>query len=538
MSDRPSAFDITASASERFRILSELSSDCTYSFLINESGQAIIEWVSDAFERIIGAPPEPPGTVMDWRRLVHRDDLRVLRESLALALNNQPACADMRVLAPTGRVRWIRNRVSPVWDGELRRVTALRGSFHDITEWKQAAAELREQLNNEMLLASCSHELMEHADQQRAIRSAVDVVLRITGVTRVYLFRELEDNGGGGCLQLVHEGTSRNVSPSFGIPALQRIRHASLSPGLLACLESGTPYTSFAEAFAPADEALFGPVGILSLLVLSIRVEAKLWGAVALADCRKRHVWSEGDIRILQVAASMIGNTIERKRVVEALRESEERLRSLIEATPDIVCFKDGSGRWLEANPSELEVYELEGVDYRGKTDRDLAELRPQFRNAFLSCTETDEEAWRKRAVTNTEETVLGGSRPARVFDIVKAPLFHSDGSRRGLVVLGRDITNRKAAERELRTRLAHEQLLSAISNEGVVARDIDDFINRKLERIGKALYVSRSYVFRYNPHNDTADNTHEWTAPDTPAEIENLQGLPCGKFPWMDGEM
>ncbi|HEY9807679.1 MAG TPA: GAF domain-containing protein, partial [Candidatus Obscuribacterales bacterium] len=38
----------------------------------------------------------------------------------------------------------------------------------------------------------------------------------------------------------------------------------------------------------------------------------------------------------------------DRKQAEEALRSSEERLRTLINAAPDIICFKDGAGRWQE----------------------------------------------------------------------------------------------------------------------------------------------------------------------------------------------
>jgi PAS domain S-box len=39
----------------------------------------------------------------------------------------------------------------------------------------------------------------------------------------------------------------------------------------------------------------------------------------------------------------------ERRRMERELMESEQRLRVLINSTPDIICFKDGAGRWLEA---------------------------------------------------------------------------------------------------------------------------------------------------------------------------------------------
>ncbi|MFH2123035.1 MAG: hypothetical protein ABIJ50_06100 [Pseudomonadota bacterium] len=40
----------------------------------------------------------------------------------------------------------------------------------------------------------------------------------------------------------------------------------------------------------------------------------------------------------------------------------EDRLRTLLDAMPDIVCFKDGSGRWLEANKADLELFQLLGM--------------------------------------------------------------------------------------------------------------------------------------------------------------------------------
>jgi PAS domain S-box-containing protein len=72
----------------------------------------------------------------------------------------------------------------------------------------------------------------------------------------------------------------------------------------------------------------------------------------------------------------------ERKQAEKALSESEERLRNLINATPDIICFKDGEGRWLTANEADLKLFELEDVDYVGKKDSELAEYSDFYRDA------------------------------------------------------------------------------------------------------------------------------------------------------------
>ncbi|OGR63200.1 MAG: hypothetical protein A2X31_10865 [Elusimicrobia bacterium GWB2_63_22] len=130
-----------------------------------------------------------------------------------------------------------------------------------------------------------------------------------------------------------------------------------------------------------------------------------------------------------------------------ALRESAEQLKTLINGTPDIICFKDGEGRWLEANDADLELFNLKGVPYKGKKDSELAQYSPLHREAFLACEATDEISWGKGVVSRGEENIPRYDGSVSVYDVIKSPIFYPDGRRKGLVVLGRDITERKAAE-------------------------------------------------------------------------------------------
>ena len=142
--------------------------------------------------------------------------------------------------------------------------------------------------------------------------------------------------------------------------------------------------------------------------------------------------------------------SIGRARLELKLAETGTQLRTLINAMPDIVCFKDGEDRWLEANDFLLKLFQIESLDYRGKKNSDIAVYQDFYREALLRCQASDEETWSKGQTTRGEEIIPRPDGGALVFDIIKVPLFNPDGSRKGLVVVGRDITARKRAEERL----------------------------------------------------------------------------------------
>ncbi|MCK5796016.1 MAG: PAS domain-containing protein [Deltaproteobacteria bacterium] len=187
-----------------------------------------------------------------------------------------------------------------------------------------------------------------------------------------------------------------------------------------------------------------------------------------------------------------------RRDAAHALKESELRLRTLIDAMPDIVCFKDGEGRWLEANRFDLKLFGLTSVDYRGKTDAELAVATPFYREAFRTCQETDEHAWQKKTPTRCDEVIVRPDGEEKTFDVIKLPFFNEDGSRRGLLVLGRDITERI----ELENRLLHAAKMEAVGQlAGGVAHDFNNLLTVILDQ-AEAL---ESDFPPYSPAHDVA---------------------------------
>ncbi|SDZ80995.1 PAS domain S-box-containing protein [Desulfuromusa kysingii] len=147
----------------------------------------------------------------------------------------------------------------------------------------------------------------------------------------------------------------------------------------------------------------------------------------------------------------LILDITEKKAAEKKLAMVEEWQRTLLNASPDIICFKDGAGRWLLANEADLKLFHLEGVDYQGKTDVDLAPYSSFFSATFMNCAATDEKAWTADGISIVEEIISTPDCGEKTYEVIKHPLFYPDGRRKALVVLGRDITARKKAEELLR---------------------------------------------------------------------------------------
>lgn len=136
------------------------------------------------------------------------------------------------------------------------------------------------------------------------------------------------------------------------------------------------------------------------------------------------------------------------KKTKKSLLDNESLLKTIINSTPDIICFKDPSGRVLQANNSILDLLNITEKNYKFKCFSELINVSSITKKDFLTFETHDNKSWEYSDVYRTEEIIPYEKEDIyKTYDIIRIPLFNKDKTRRGLVLMGRDITEHKANE-------------------------------------------------------------------------------------------
>lgn len=138
------------------------------------------------------------------------------------------------------------------------------------------------------------------------------------------------------------------------------------------------------------------------------------------------------------------------KNLEQRLVDTEYRFFSTIDAIEDFVIIKDGEGRWSTVNRAGQNLFGWIHGEYYDKTNEELAKRYTLYAETLLKCAESDERAWLSKATTRSQECIPYCLQGYRCFDIMKTPVFHEDGSRKELIIVGRDITEELEKQRRM----------------------------------------------------------------------------------------
>ncbi|MGR9051065.1 MAG: EAL domain-containing protein [Gammaproteobacteria bacterium] len=121
----------------------------------------------------------------------------------------------------------------------------------------------------------------------------------------------------------------------------------------------------------------------------------------------------------------------------------------LIGHLPSFFCIKDAKGRWLNANPTYLELFNIKGADFVGKTDLELSALPNANMAALRRSAGMDKTAW-KTGKPISEFVHFATSLHELTFELVSTPIFDDDHNKLRLFINGYCIPKRFSIESKL----------------------------------------------------------------------------------------
>jgi PAS domain S-box-containing protein len=147
----------------------------------------------------------------------------------------------------------------------------------------------------------------------------------------------------------------------------------------------------------------------------------------------------------------IVRDITERKRAEEALRQAEERMRSVVDNVIDGIITIDESGRIASFNPAAQKIFGYEQSEVMGRNVKMLMpEPYRREHDGYLS----NYLSTGQRKIIGIGREVVGQRKDGTTFPMDLAVSEFRLGARRFFTGIVRDITERKRLEQELRQRL------------------------------------------------------------------------------------
>ncbi|MFX1412042.1 MAG: response regulator, partial [Promethearchaeota archaeon] len=207
----------------------------------------------------------------------------------------------------------------------------------------------------------------------------------------------------------------------------------------------------------------------LSELCVPLRVRSRTIGVLNL-ESHQLGAFTESDLSLVSTLAGNLATVIDNAWLVQTLRESEEKYRTLVKTSPEAVTATDLEGRITDLSQQALELHRAKRIEeLLGKSAFDL--IAPEDRDrAMINVQKTLKEG----LVRNVEYTMLRKDGSRFTGELSAALIKDASGNPQAFIATVRDVTERKRLEEQLR----QAQKMEAIGTlAGGIAHDFNNLL-------------------------------------------------------------
>lgn len=195
-----------------------------------------------------------------------------------------------------------------------------------------------------------------------------------------------------------------------------------------------------------------------------------------------------------QILYTIIKDITKRKKAEGALRDSERRLRDIIDFLPDAIFVIDNEGKVIAWNRAIETMTKVKAEDILGKGDYEYSvpfygERRPALADLVLRPQEEIEKKYarvERKGATLIGESYMPNLGSEAYLWAAAAALYDAKGNIIGAIESIRDITDRKLAEKKLTASLQEKEVL---------LKEIHHRVKNNLQIVSSLLNVQAHYV-------------------------------------------
>jgi PAS domain S-box-containing protein len=391
---------------------------------------------------------------------VHPDDRQQNLELFRQLIEGQKDYCrhEVRYLTKNGGFRWVEVFCQGTLDAGDR-ITGTSGTLNDITERKQAEQALQQQAERERLVAAMQERIRQSLDLDEVLSTAVAEVRQFLQTDRTVIYQFLPDWSGVIVVESVAEGWVKTLGSHIKDPCFEKSLLSRHPQGRIAVIED-----IYTAGIAQCYVDLLERFQVRANLVVPILQGESLWGLLIAHHCSAPRRWGESEVELLNQLSVQLAIAIqqsilfkhaqneimERKQAEEALRESEERYRAILEDQTELICRFLPNGTLIFVNEACCRYFVKRREDILGQyiTAVIPADLWKQVRQSLATLTQ-------ELPVGTSEYRVILPVQGVRWLQWTDRAMFDDSGQLVAFQAVGQDITERKQAERELQESLA-----------------------------------------------------------------------------------
>jgi PAS domain S-box-containing protein len=442
--ERRRALEALRESEMRYRMVAQTISDYAYAYRIAPNGSVELEWVTDSYKRITGYAPAELSAVGGGRAIILPEDAEIARQHMERIFAGQPSTAEYRIITKGGQIRWLQDSAQPMRDERENRVVRVIGAAQDITARRQAEQRLRA---SETRFRS----LVENGSDEISIVAADGTLLYKSPSASPTLGYQYGEFIRQDIFQLMHPEDRERILSQF----VQLVHDPTLHPRDKFRLKHQNGSWRWVEAVAT-----------------NLIAEPSVGGIVI----------NYHDIT-------------DRVRAEEALRESEEYFRSLIENASDAITVIDPTGVVKYQSPASEKIIGFKPEELLGENL--IAHIHPQdvemANSAFRAAMKQP-----GRSMT-AEVRIQHRDGSWRIIESVfKAYLRH--GAELTAIINSRDITERKQAENKIQKQIAYLTALGEVDRTIASTFDMRLSLETLVTQAMSLLQADAAAVLLFNP--------------------------------------